>query len=732
VGSANVRQKPAKNNTPERRHNPSVIRDMAEVIEKGWDLSSPESATNELWTEEFKAFQDAATLKSLFFTEDWVFIVVDLMAGKLSSLPLVVKKIVKKGTTSSTEIVPDHPLLALFDYPNEWQDYSQFIYNLFVEYFLMGNAIVWSAARSGQLLTLPTEVVSLDFDQKQKLRAYVLHSVNQESAAFRYNQEVSRFDVKDILHFRRPNPSSMLWGLSAWVPGRKSVLFNRYSSDYLGAFYVKQATPGLALTLDKQVNEDVALRQLRSFEVAYQGRKNTRRTLILPKGVDVKTLSHTLSDQKLLEHINQNRETICGLFKVPKHELSLQTAGSLGSEEYKTALKNFWESTLKPAAEAIARGFTRKFKEVLGEDSYFEFDLSGVEALKDDILKKAELAAKMLAAGLSINEVRQEVWQQEAYESEDADKPFVLVTQPSPFVGQVPKPEEAPQEEEEETLPDSEKVKQIREQHVKALDTEESRTIGTLATSAIDLLVGMTLRAIEVIEESNKSAPAGVKKDLPSRRILEQRIKRALSERFEESWANEIARTLSQSIEIGYDSQLELIFNAEAKREIEVLRARDSEGRRATLELRGLESFAGISKTHTERIMARITRGQKEGQSITNIMRAVADELGTPGELKGKAETIARTETLTAVSLGQSAAMTNAMEVIPGLRKAWLSAGDARVRDSHQSVDRQVVKASKSFKNGLQYPRDTAGPPEETINCRCTMVLLEPGENLEI
>ena len=729
---------------------PHFMRELDSHVKTNFDMGSGEAVTNELWSSETKAFMDATTLKSLFFTEDWVFIVTDLIANKISSQPLRVYKTVTQGENESVEPVPDHPLNTLLEQPNEWQDYSQWMYSTAVELYLMGNAIMWHAPRSGQIITLPTETVSMDFDTKGHVQSYSVFEIS-ELMASRELRRTQTFDPKQIVHVRRPNPSSLLWGLSPFIPGKRSILFNRYSTDYLNAFYIKQATPGLALSLDRNVNEDVALRQLRSFEVAYQGRKNQRRTLILPKGVTATPLTHTLADQKLLDHINQNRETILGLLKVPKHEVGLQTSGSLGSEEYKIALRNFWEACLIPGMRFIEGTLSKFFQKELGEDHFLAFDLGAVEALKDDLLKKATTAKAMLEAGLSLNEVRQRIWEEEPSEVPGSDDPYVLVLAQSkvPQFGPPPAPEAALPPKEEEPAATEEEAKVIvpgskltftpeieryRAHRVKQLLDEEARTLSTMAKAAVALLVGMTEKAIDVVLDANKSGlPLAAMKELPPRRTLSRRIEKALAGEFEEEWQNEIARTLKTSVELGYDQQLEVVFNEEARREVEVLRARDGEKRRMILEARGLDSFDSISATHTERIMAAITAGQKEGQSITSIMRAVANLLGTPGQLAGKAETIARTETLTAVSIGQAAAVRNAKEVMPGLKKAWLTAGDGRVRDSHAAIDGDVIDVDKKFDNGLDHPRDVeAGDPAEVINCRCTLLLIPPSEKLEI
>ena len=54
--------------------------------------------------------------------------------------------------------------------------------------------------------------------------------------------------------------------------------------------------------------------------------------------------------------------------------------------------------------------------------------------------------------------------------------------------------------------------------------------------------------------------------------------------------------------------------------------------------------------------------------------------------------------------------------------KVWLATPDSRVRDSHARLDGEEREIEKEFSNGLRYPGDPNGEPEEVYNCRCTMI----------
>jgi hypothetical protein len=97
--------------------------------------------------------------------------------------------------------------------------------------------------------------------------------------------------------------------------------------------------------------------------------------------------------------------------------------------------------------------------------------------------------------------------------------------------------------------------------------------------------------------------------------------------------------------------------------------------------------------------------------------------------LKYRADMLARTEAIAALSQSQVEATQQGIDrgqVRPQyVTKTWHSAGDDRVRHTHQHLDGVRVPFSTKFRavSGAQlsYPGDPAAPPEERINCRCWM-----------
>ena len=98
------------------------------------------------------------------------------------------------------------------------------------------------------------------------------------------------------------------------------------------------------------------------------------------------------------------------------------------------------------------------------------------------------------------------------------------------------------------------------------------------------------------------------------------------------------------------------------------------------------------------------------------------------------------------IGMNETAAIRNARTIVTGaenkgrqdsykraeadgiiLQKEWIATNDGRTRHSHAMLDGAVVDQDKKFDNGLMFPGDPSGRPEEVWNCRCTVAAVVKG-----
>jgi HK97 family phage portal protein len=119
-----------------------------------------------------------------------------------------------------------------------------------------------------------------------------------------------------------------------------------------------------------------------------------------------------------------------------------------------------------------------------------------------------------------------------------------------------------------------------------------------------------------------------------------------------------------------------------------------------------------VDQPVSDRLRATLQEGISAGESVDKLADRVREAFSVE---RVRALRIARTEVAESFNGGRFATMKEA-----GVEKLeWLSARDDRVRDSHVDVDGEIVVLGDRFSNGLLYPLDPGGPPEEIVNCRC-------------
>lgn len=137
-------------------------------------------------------------------------------------------------------------------------------------------------------------------------------------------------------------------------------------------------------------------------------------------------------------------------------------------------------------------------------------------------------------------------------------------------------------------------------------------------------------------------------------------------------------------------------------------------------------------------VAAEVTRGANLGESISELAARVDSVLSTTGSERwpNRATVIARTETIGALNAGRADAFAAvAEETDDPLEKVWLATDDRRTRPTHDVADGQRVPVGAPFIVGgfpLAFPGDPTGPAHEIIQCRCTLLLVEPGEFVDL
>lgn len=125
-----------------------------------------------------------------------------------------------------------------------------------------------------------------------------------------------------------------------------------------------------------------------------------------------------------------------------------------------------------------------------------------------------------------------------------------------------------------------------------------------------------------------------------------------------------------------------------------------------------------------KKINAETLQGILQGESMDKIAKRI---MNVQEMNKTQAIRSARTIVTGAENKGRqdSYARAEADGII--LQKEWIATNDSRTRHSHAALDGATVDQDKKFDNGLMFPGDPTGRPEEVWNCRCSVAAVVKG-----
>ena len=123
-----------------------------------------------------------------------------------------------------------------------------------------------------------------------------------------------------------------------------------------------------------------------------------------------------------------------------------------------------------------------------------------------------------------------------------------------------------------------------------------------------------------------------------------------------------------------------------------------------------------------------LMQGILQGESIPKIAKRLSDTVRMD---KNAAIRNARTATTGAQNAGRVDSYKRAQNMGIDLQQEWMATLDGRTRHSHRAIDGERVGVGEQFSNKCHYPGDPTGPAHEVYNCRCTLIPIIKGYELD-
>jgi HK97 family phage portal protein len=615
--------------------------------------------------DDFEAVPTTSLLQIRALT-DWTYVAISKIAEQLFSLEA-------RLYDPDGHPVEKDPVKKFFTRPNKYEHGPVFMYKIAFHLLAAGKCLIRYKDGDFYIIPDPTAVRIQTSPDGTELLGFEYTAITG----------VVTYRPDEIIYLRIPHPFKNFESYSKLEAILKSLnlqdKFQNVLKEILGKPIPMQALAVEDSGAARLVKEQISLAKLEGS------------IPIIPKAQAVQ-LERTPEQMQLIAAAESIRDDILVKFGVPPAVLGVYK--DVNRANGLEARRTFRDNTVAPLVKFIEQSLQAELiDETLGLKGY-TLELR-IPDLIDEEFELQKITAYLDRGVITINEVRQmEGMEAVAY----GNRPFMPANL-MPMAAQ--NPARLPQGHRKD-------VDDIKTKNWENM-VEQLREVEPTITKIWRRIFKAQRRAVLDFIERFKNAPAGVTKDFGMITLI---LNEAAAD-----YEAELRETLARA------------YLERAYQFISIFRLNSPNISPAFLQaaLNRIIRINLINDVTERQIREAIVTGIQNGETMDEIADRIADIFNFADEYR--ALRIARTETIgTSNMAALDSLIANDVEY-----KEWFTALDERVRPSHQALHGQIVRVLDHFTSPLTgaailYPGDPDAPPEETINCRCTIVPAEGPE----
>ena len=639
-------------------------------------------------------------------------------------------RLIKRDINGDDEDLPDnHPFLRFWQNPNPMPQFTmEAIWQLHETYLLLvGEAFVVIEKNylgyPAELWPIPPHWVTGTPTEGRAL--YIIRTPSGLLA------EIHVDDMFVQMELNPENPYGR--GLGQAQSIADEVEIDEYAAAFEKRFFYNDATPSSVIAIEGASAEAVE-RFGSDWNNRFRGVANSHRTAVTSGKVSVAKLAENMKDLDMINGRIFLRDSVIAHFHVPREIMGITENSNRATAE--AAQYIYAQNVLMPRIRKRQRALNIQLIPYWGDDVRYEFD----EIIpRNQEFAKAKAIEGWNSGLLTRNESRKELDYEPTDNGDVFQAPllFGYVSPEQNLTGYGQEPPTAGSEDNYDTVYVDEdpktgikeikaSISRIDRQAVQQLSRAQQNQTRR-AENALTQYMSRTRRSMTAAfkatgvaqkdEADAASSFAALQVQLGDITSTLERADRITS--FVEKMVDwnqdeeQVRQILSNIWQNSYDESsgiMKVLYsmnNPNAQQAQDIFKIMG--GRRIS---------SDISETTRRGIVDIIDKGLAEGTDLDELARQIADSTVLS---PGRAKLIAHQESANAMS-----ASNYNMMVENGVRRhKWLSQPIADVpREDHRRMSGQVRNVGELFSNGLKFPRDPEGPPEETIHCNCWAVPL--------
>ena len=332
---------------------------------------------------------------NIYATHPWVYAATNTIARNISGVPFVFQ-------TSGGVAKNRHGFAELFEKPNRWMGFGQFIESMVSWLTLHGEVFVILRRKSEN--EVPKEMWPDDPSAWEPvINKETKRLIGWEKAL--ENGKKVPFRLHEVIHIKFWNPLDPWRGLSPISAARQGITQDLLANQFNNSFYRNSGAPGGVVEIDETLTDRQFQRLVQQYDDKHGGPGNAHKLLLLEGGAKWKQTSFSQKDMEFLDQKKWNRDETLAVFNVPKGEVGILADGA-NLAVVKVQAREFWLKNLMPKMKLIEWGlWSQLFSRINGGRVWGEFDHSGIEALWDEFHEKVLSGRSLWEMGYTVNQI---------------------------------------------------------------------------------------------------------------------------------------------------------------------------------------------------------------------------------------------------------------------------------------------------------------------------------------
>jgi HK97 family phage portal protein len=211
------------------------------------------------------------------------------------------------------------------------------------------------------------------------------------------------FPLDSVTHLRFFNPYEPTRGLSPLDAARLGYKIDLRAQRFTDALYANGADPGGVLTTDGALTPKQRKEMRQEWEDRHKGDRNAGKVAVLEGGLKYLPVTVNAKDLAYIETRGLSRKQIATVYGVPPYYLAEQ--GDVSYATARAARRTLWEDAILPIARVVEDALSTKTFATVDTNLGVAFDLASVEALRDDVTTRWEVAERAARMGYPLNVV---------------------------------------------------------------------------------------------------------------------------------------------------------------------------------------------------------------------------------------------------------------------------------------------------------------------------------------